>query len=131
MFTKLGYLAQTSAFFYDRHRAVHDCLAAIELLARLLPKSGRSALAQLLQRARTPFWRIWAENSPFDFKDLLKARGDRWNRDGNGSPWAWYTDVEDAQREPELAFLKAEIYQRDINIPFRRVDAYDRFSDRC
>ena len=52
--TKLGYLAQASGFFYDRHRAVHDCLAAIELLTRPLPNSAASALAQLLQRARTP-----------------------------------------------------------------------------
>ncbi len=129
--TKLGYLAQASGFFYDRHRAVHDCLAAIELLARPLPSSGTTALAQLLQRARTPSWRIWAENSPFDFKDILKARGYRWNGDGNGSPRAWYIDVEDAAREAELAFLKTEIYQRDIDISPRRIDAYDRFSDRC
>lgn len=129
--TKLGYLAQASGFFYDRHRAVHDCLAAIELLARPLPKSGGFALAQLLQRARTPSWRIWAENSPFDFKDLLKARGYRWNGDGNGSPKAWYIDVEDGALEAELAFLKDEIYQRDVDIAPRRIDAYERFSDRC
>lgn len=129
--TKLGYLAQASGFFYDRHRAVHDCLAAIELLARPLLSSGTTALAQLLQRARTPSWRIWAENSPFDFKDILKARGYRWNGDGNGSPRAWYIDVEDAAREAELAFLKTEIYQRDVDISPRRIDAYDRFSDRC
>ena len=128
--TKLGYLAQASGFFYDRHRAVHDCLAAIELLRRPLAKSGGSALAQLLQRARNPSWRIWAENSPFDFKDILKARGYRWNGDGSGSPRAWYVDVEDAAREAELAFLKAEIYQRDVDISPRRINAYDRFSDR-
>ena len=129
--TKLGYLAQASGFFYDRHRAVHDCLAAIELLARPLPKTGASALAQLLQRARTPSWRIWAENSPYDFKDVLKARGYRWNGDGNGSPRAWYIDVKDAARETEVAFLKTEIYQCDVDISPRRIDAYDRFSDRC
>ena len=129
--TKLGYLAQASGFFYDRHRAIHDCLATIELLARPMPSSGTTALAQLLQRAREPTWRIWAENSPYDFKDILKARGYRWNGDGNGSPKAWYIDVEDAAREAEVAFLKAEIYQRDVNISPRRIDAYDRFSDRC
>ena len=129
--TKLGYLAQASGFFYDRHRAVHDCLAAIELLARPLPSSGTTALAQLLQRARTPSWRIWAENSPYDFKDILKARGYRWNQGENGLPKAWYIDVEDVAREAELAFLKMEIYQRDVDISPRRIDAYDRFSDRC
>jgi len=129
--TKLGYLAQASGFFYERHRAIHDCLATIELLARPLSNSGTTALAQLLQQTRTPTWRIWAENSPYDFKDILKARGYRWNGDGNGSPKAWYIDVVDAAREAEVAFLKAEIYQRDVNISPRRIDAYDRFSDRC
>jgi DNA polymerase-3 subunit epsilon len=129
--TKLGYLAQASGFFYEKHRAIHDCLAAIELLARSLPTSGGSALGQLLQRARTPSWRIWAENSPYDFKDILKARGYRWNGDGNGSPKAWYIDVENSEREAEVAFLRAEIYQRDVDISPRRIDAYDRFSDRC
>lgn len=129
--TKLGYLAQASGFFYEKHRAVHDCLAAIELLARSLPTSGGSALGQLLQRARTPSWRIWAENSPYDFKDILKARGYRWNADGNGFPKAWYIDVEDSAREAEVAFLRAKVYQRDVDISPRRIDAYDRFSDRC
>ncbi len=128
---KLGYLANTAGFFYDRHRAIHDCLAAIELLARPLPRTGTLAMARLLDEARKPTWRIWAENSPFDLKDVLKARGYRWNAEGNGSPRAWYIDVVDAAREAELAFLKAEIYQREIDLLVRQIDAHDRFSDRC
>jgi len=75
--TKLGYLAQGAGFFYDRHRAISDCLAAIELLAEPLPVSKVSGLARLLGAARTPSWRIWSENSPFALKDKLKARGYR------------------------------------------------------
>jgi len=129
--TKLMYLATGAGFFYERHRATHDCLAAIELLARVHPRSGRTGLAQLLERARTPSWRIWAENSPFELKVQLKARGYRWNDGGGGAPRAWFIDVEEAAREAELAYLKAEIYTREINLLVRRVDAYDRFSDRC
>ncbi len=128
---KLSYLANAAGFFYDRHRAIHDCLAAIELLARPLPRSETLALARLLEEARKPTWRIWAENSPFDLKDVLKARGYRWNAEGNASPRAWYIDVVDAAREAELAFLKAEIYQCEIELLVRRIDAHDRFSDRC
>lgn len=128
---KLAYLAGGAGFFYERHRAVHDCHAAIELLARVQPVTQRTALAQLLDRARTPTWRIWAENSPFDLKDALKARGYRWNGEAVGGPRAWYIDVLDADREAELAFLKAEIYQSEIDLLTRRITAYDRFSDRC
>jgi len=128
--TKLAYLAAGAGFFYDRHRATNDCLAAVALLGAPLPRSGRSALAQLLENARTPTWRIWAENSPFDLKDVLKARGYRWNGEGSAAPRAWYIDVTDHAREAEMAFLKAEIYRGEIDLLVRRIDAYDRFSDR-
>lgn len=128
---KLAYLAAGAGFFYERHRAVNDCLAAIELLARPLPRSGAPALGKLLQTARTPTWRIWAENAPFDLKDLLKTRGYRWNADGGGAPRAWFVDVDEAARDGELQFLKDEIYRGEISLLTRRIDAYDRFSDRC
>ncbi|HEX4181943.1 MAG TPA: 3'-5' exonuclease [Caulobacteraceae bacterium] len=128
---KLAYLAGGAGFFYERHRATHDCLAALELLARVHPVSGRTGLAQLLERARTPTWRIWAENSPFDLKDVLKTRGYRWNGEGTGAPRAWFIDVADDARLVEEAFLKTEIYRGDIDLLVKRVDAYDRYSDRC
>ena len=128
--TKLAYLASGAGFFYERHRAAHDCMAAIELLARVHPRSGRTGLAQLLERARTPSWRIWAENSPFDLKDVLKARGYRWNGEGSTSPRAWFIDVVGTAREAEEAFLKVKIYRGEIDLPVRRIDAYDRYSDR-
>ncbi len=129
--TKLAYLAAGAGFFYDRHRAVDDCLAAIELLSLPLPKSRVPALGRLLEQARKHTWRIWAESSPYELKDALKARGYRWNGEGNASPKSWYIDVVDELKEAELAFLKSEIYQREIELLTRRITAHDRFSDRC
>ncbi len=129
--TKLGYLASRLGFFFDGHRAADDCLAAIELLARPLPVSGDLALARLLEIARRPTWRIWAEAAPFEMKDILKARRYRWNGEANGRPRAWFIDVPDDRREEELAFLRSEIYRRDTLDPtVVRITAYDRFSDR-
>jgi DNA polymerase III subunit epsilon len=119
-----------AGFFYDRHRAATDCVAAIELLASPLPKSGQSAMSCLLQAARRPAWRIWAENSPFELKDELKARGYRWNGDGGPSPKAWYIDVGKDAKEQELALLRSEIYQRDVEPLVRKITAYERFSGR-
>lgn len=127
---RLAHLAAGAGFFYDKHRALNDCLASVELLARPMRHSGQPALAHLLDEARRPSWRIWAENSPFELKDLLKARGYRWNGEGNGSLKAWYVDVSEAERESELEFLRREIYQREIDLTVRRIDAHDRFSDR-
>ncbi len=95
---KLAYLAVSAGFFYERHRATHDCLAAIELLARTHPRGGRTGLAQLLERPRKPSFRIWAENAPFELKDVLKARGYRWNGEGTTAPRAWFIDVVDSAR---------------------------------
>jgi DNA polymerase-3 subunit epsilon len=128
--TKLAYLTMGAGFFYERHRAKHDCIAAIELLATPLPKAGVPAMAKLLERARRPNWRIWAENSPFELKDQLKARGYRWNGDGTRNPRAWYIDVDDEARERELTYLRTEVYQREVNLRVRKITAYERFSDR-
>lgn len=128
--TKLAYLAAAAGFFYDRHRAENDCRAAIELLATPLPISGSLAMSRLLERARQPSWRIWAENSPFDLKDTLKARGYRWNGDSNPNPRAWYIDVDDSQREAEIEYLRKEIYLSEAEFLMHRMDAYNRFSDR-
>lgn len=127
---KLGYLAAGFGFFYDRHRAANDCLAAVELLSRTLPRSGVSGLANLLARARLTTWRIWAANSPFELKDTLKARGYRWNGEDNGRPRAWYVDVPEDQKDTELDYLWREIYKRKIELEATKITAFDRYSSR-
>lgn len=127
---KLAHLAASMGLFYDQHRAVDDCLAGLEILARPLPVSGSVGFTQLLAAARQVTWRIWAENSPFELKDVLKARGYRWNGEVSAGPRSWFVDVPEAQKDAEVGFLRAEIYRREVDLNVRRVDAYDRFSDR-
>ena len=69
-----------------------------------------------------------ATNESTQLSKLFAKR--RWNGEGTAAPRAWYIDVPEAQREPELAFLKTEIYRGEIDLLVRRIDAYDRFSDR-
>ena len=128
--TRLGYLVAGAGYFYDRHRAVNDCYAAIELLAMPLPQSGSLAFKQLLEKARLPTWRIWASHAPFDLKDVLRERGYRWSAGGDGTLRAWFVDVAEDLMDAELAYLQNEIYQREVDIPMRRIDAYTRFSRR-
>jgi DNA polymerase-3 subunit epsilon len=128
--TRLGYLVAGAGYFYDRHRAVNDCYAAIELLAMPLPQSGNPAFKQLLEKARLPTWRIWASHAPFDLKDVLRERGYRWSAGGEGTLRAWFMDVAEDLMDAELAYLQNEIYQREVDIPMRRIDAYTRFSRR-
>lgn len=127
---KLAYLATGAGFFYDKHRAVNDCAAAIELLSLPLPTSGVIAFARLLEAARKPSWRIRAEGAPFEFKDVLKTRGYRWDDGSTGAPRAWWKDVDESDREPELTWLRTEVYRDELVLQPVRIDAYDRFSDR-
>jgi DNA polymerase-3 subunit epsilon len=129
--TKLTYLLSQCGLFFDGHRAVDDCFAAIELLSRPLPKSGVPALSKLLDAARKPIFRIWAENSPFDLKDVLKSRGYRWNADQNGKPRCWYYDAEEENLEEEVRYLRSEIFKSDVSLRVDRVTATDRYSERA
>lgn len=128
--SKLAYLAMSSGFYYDKHRAVHDCHATIELLSRRLPMSGDLTLSALLASARGKTVRCWAENSPFESKDELKRRGYRWNGGEDGMPRAWWVDVAEADIEAEKAYLRTEIYKRDVAFLVAEITAFNRHSDR-
>jgi DNA polymerase-3 subunit epsilon len=96
-----------------------------------LPTTGTSALAVLLAQARKKTMRVWAEQSPFDLKDTLKRRGYRWSDGNDGRPRSWYVDVEEGKLDDEIAFLRTEIYLRDMEPRLQILTAFDRFSIRA
>lgn len=127
---KLTYLVAEAGFFYDAHRAIDDCHAVVELLARPLPTTSKTALSLLIDRARRNTCRIWAEHSPYDLKDHLKRRGYRWNDGADGSLRSWYIDLDADQCDAELRFLREEIYQRHVDVRCIEFSALERFSSR-
>ncbi|MCK1715177.1 MULTISPECIES: 3'-5' exonuclease [unclassified Bradyrhizobium] len=127
---QLSYLLNGAGFFHQAHRAVDDCHALLEVLAFELPTTGSSALAALLETARRKTLRVWAEQSPFDLKDSLKKRGYRWSDGSDGRPKSWYIDVCETALDDEIAFLKAEIYLRDVEPRLQTLTAFNRFSCR-
>jgi DNA polymerase-3 subunit epsilon len=129
--SNLGYLLAACGFFHDAHRAVDDCHAVLAILSKPLPGTSISALAHLLGRARRPSVRIWAENSPFDLKNVLKARGYRWSDGSDGSPRSWYVDIDKDGHAAEIDFLRCEIYQREVDIRASSLTALERFSTRA
>lgn len=124
---RLASLLTDLGFFYERHRAVSDCMALVELLAQPLPRSGVTGLAALLERAREPTWRIWAERAPFEAKDILKARGYRWNPGDDGRPKAWFFDARPGKSSAEIEFLRREIYRSGVTPRVDKLTAYERF----
>jgi DNA polymerase-3 subunit epsilon len=128
---KLGYLLADIGYFHNAHRAIDDCHALVEILAHPLPATARSVFAELIDCSRRTTVRVWAQRSPFDLKDTLKARGYRWSDGTDGRPKSWFIDVGEDRRDAELSFLKKEIYQREVDIECRAMTALDRFSNRA
>lgn len=128
--SKLEYLAYRLGFFYEGHRADIDCYAGIHLLSHLLPKSGRRAFAMLLEEARKSRFKIQAIKAPFDHKDLLKARGYRWE-DIAPDQKCWVTTINAESLEEEKAYLEREVYPKDrAQYQVIKVGPRDRFSNR-
>ncbi|NNF17060.1 MAG: 3'-5' exonuclease [Gammaproteobacteria bacterium] len=127
---KLEYLAYRQGFFYDGHRAANDCLAGIHVLSVTLESLEKTAFAELLERARAKDYRLWATNSPFESKDLLKARGYRWNNGDDGRPKSWFKDIPGDELDDERAFLADKVYGEARTLPMEPVNAFNRFSAR-
>jgi DNA polymerase-3 subunit epsilon len=124
--TKLGYLVGQSGYFHDGHRAVDDCFALLEIL--VAAGEGESPLVELHRSSRRSLARIWAEYSPFDMKDKLKARGYRWSDGTDGRAKAWWGEVDADAVDAELAWLRTEVYHRaDIDPPVQHLTAFDRY----
>ncbi len=128
--SKLGWLAyRMCRMFYEAHRADADCLMAIHLLASRLP-SGKLAMEVLLDCARAKTARIWACDSPFETKDVLKRRGYRWSGGENGRLKAWWRDVPEASLEAESRWLAEHVYGGQPKHRVQLVDAKLRYSTR-
>ncbi|MFO7546257.1 MAG: 3'-5' exonuclease [Trueperaceae bacterium] len=123
---KLEYLAYRRGFFFDGHRASNDCLAGVHLLAVPLPGETVPPLANLLQNARRSSVRLWAENSPFESKDLLKERSYRWS----AAARMWWRELPKAEHDAELDWLAANVYGGHVPLPYLEVSAFLRYSAR-
>jgi DNA polymerase-3 subunit epsilon len=125
---KLQYLAIHLGFFFEGHRSEIDCRALLEVLSRTLPKSGEIALGALLRSAAESRLRLWATNSAFETKDVLRGRGYRWDAPRR----CWHIVI--SGRDPaveEAAWLKREVFSgRQAEIEVEVLDPTVRFSAR-
>jgi DNA polymerase III subunit epsilon len=127
---KLEYLAWRQGFFFDGHRALTDCLAGLHLLSMALLVSGEPTLKVLLDRARQREYRLWAQGSPFDAKEILKARGYRWSPGTHHLPRAWYIDLPSEKVKEEIRFLQQQIYGTEVELRIDVLTAFNRYSGR-
>lgn len=125
--TKLGYLVGQSGYFHNGHRAVDDCHALLEVLAQPARAAAEPPFRQLLASAAGTRLRLFAIASPFHTKDVLKARGYRWNDGSDGRPKCWWREIAEDAREEEAEFLRREVYRADVDLHVQRLTACDRY----
>jgi DNA polymerase-3 subunit epsilon len=154
--SKLEYLAYRYGFFYEGHRAEIDCRALLEVLrqpfARLsiarsdaaldgggvtvrreVGQGGKdgaevTALKVLLDAARAPSFRLWANHSPFETKDVLRKRGYWWDAPKR----CWSIEVRSPEAvQVELAWLREAVYAgKNVTLDLDEFDARTRYSGR-
>lgn len=103
----LGYLLLQHGLYFCGHRASVDVDALIEML-RHRDGEGRTALSEMIVNGAKPSWIVRARGAAFDLKDVLRARGYRW--DSKGKPKAWCREVGDDQLADEQFWLAANVY---------------------
>lgn len=125
---KLDYLLYAQGWFHDGHRALSDALAALFLLTLPLPQSKKLALSSLLDSARRPLRAVRAEETAFEQRAALKARGYRWDEGKGKRVKAWWIMTNDP--DAEVAWLRSEIYRDDREISVVNVPPTRRYSSR-
>lgn len=125
---KLEYLLSTQGYFYEAHRAETDCWALIALLNHVLPQSQQTALLALLEKLNQAQQKVYAINSPFETKDMLKARGYRWSPDLR----CWSRVLASApDMQQELSWLKKNVYgDRNARVEVESLGGKVRYSNR-
>ena len=88
---------QAGMFNPVKHRAMDDVISLTNLLTFVTP-SGKTALGEAIDNARRDTWLFEARGLPYDYRQIIKDRGWRWNGK------VWWTEVPHDQREAEEAW---------------------------
>ncbi|WP_243841227.1 3'-5' exonuclease [Novosphingobium sp. PhB55] len=119
----LAHLVSQCGWFYAGHRAENDILALLYLLAHDLP-DGETVLAKLAERSGRQSYRVNAIDAPFEAKDLLKARGYRWN----AAMRFWSREIAEADMQAESEWLMGEVYTGYGEAAMIPVSACERYT---
>lgn len=123
----LEFIAYKFGFHFSGHRASNDCHALLEIMQSTLPNSEIKVLKVLLDNAFTPSIKLWAMNSGYAAKDILKERAYRWNAEKK----CWYRVIAIDTFDEEIEWLRDKVYDhRSFQVEQEIIDAFSRFSTR-
>jgi len=125
--SKLEYLVAQCGYFYEAHRSEVDCRALLRVLATPLKRSQQYPIQRLLTDSAVAKTKVFATRAPFDAKDILRARGYRWD----GQQKVWSTTIVSQDFKTEAAWLKQEVYgAKATEIQIELLDAKVMYSHR-
>lgn len=119
----LSHLLSQMGWFFDAHRASTDVTALLHLLDRPLA-SGGTVLTAAVEAAATPGWCFEAVGAPFEAKDVLKARGYRWDP----AQKLWSREVGGDMFDEECEWIVLEVYGGLKKPRFRQVTWRERYA---
>jgi DNA polymerase-3 subunit epsilon len=123
--SKLELLCLFHGYFTAAHRALNDVDALVCLLSFKCKQSGQSYFQELLQRADRPYVKVVAASSPFESKDLLKARGYRWDPESR----VWQRLILSSQLTEEVSWLESSVYRGTFRGITEEIPALDNFKE--
>jgi DNA polymerase-3 subunit epsilon len=122
---KLELLCLFHGYFTSAHRALNDVDALLCLLSLKCQTSGKAYLHELLEKADQPYVKVVAASSPFESKDLLKARGYRWDPIAR----VWQRLILSSQLTEEVSWLESSVYRGTFRGITEEIPALNNFKE--
>ena len=111
-------------FYYDSHRAMNDVDALIHLLTHDIYSDNKPVL-ELIGNSMIPYYKIFALASPFETKDILKARNYFWD----SRKKYWWTKVTFSEIESEKKWLSENVYNGYFQGRVEEITIIDKYKD--
>ena len=111
-------------FYYQSHRAMFDVDALIHLVTYDIEGQNKASL-ELISNSSKPIYRIAAVNSPFETKDLLKARKYRWNPEKR----YWWKNILLEDLETEKEWMAQNIYNGNFIGKIDEIGLTDKYKN--
>ena len=111
-------------FYYESHRAMMDVDALIHLITHSINKD-RKPIIELIENARKPWVRVYAQNAKIETKDILRENRYRWNPDKR----VWYKTIIHAEMEEERKWLSENIYKENFSGEFVEITPIDKYKN--
>ena len=122
--TKQELLCIWHGFYYDSHRAMNDVDALIHLLTHDIYSDNKPVL-ELIGNSMIPYCKIFALGSPFETKEILKARNYFWD----SRKKYWWTKVTFSEIEAEEKWLSENVYNGYFQGRVEEITIIDKYKD--